>query len=272
MDSDGDGNGRWMTYGEIAASRGTSRIAAVRLTQRHKWRRQKGNDGFARVLVPPDMLRPERRNPDDEDSNIDGNSDGDRSVLAGALAALEGALIEANKRADAAQVLAERTLAELTDANARADRERERADDDRRQAQARADAIEAERRGAETRTAEVLTLADGLRAMLEESRLEVDELRASVERSNAEAEQAAQPKQQVDAERRRADAAQQRADRAEDRADELRRHIDELEINLNAARAEAQQVAETTTMLTRDEVARKARGRLRRAWAAWRGE
>ena len=55
-DHGGDGNGRWLTYGEIAASRGTSRIAAVRLTQRHKWRRQMGNDGLARVFVPPDML------------------------------------------------------------------------------------------------------------------------------------------------------------------------------------------------------------------------
>jgi hypothetical protein len=107
--------------------------------------------------------------------------------------------------------------------------------------------------------------------MLETARGELAEQRALAERAKAEAEQAAQPEQQVDGERQRADAAQQRAEQAEDRADELRRRIDELEINLNAARTEAQQAAETATILTRDEVARKAKGRLRRAWAAWRG-
>ena len=35
------------------------RSAAQRLVQRHKWPRREGsNDGFARVLVPPDMAKP----------------------------------------------------------------------------------------------------------------------------------------------------------------------------------------------------------------------
>jgi hypothetical protein len=36
--------GAWMTYGQLADARGISRRAAIRLTQRHRWRRQKGND------------------------------------------------------------------------------------------------------------------------------------------------------------------------------------------------------------------------------------
>jgi hypothetical protein len=118
---DSDGNGQWMTYAEIADARGIKRIAAVRLTQRHGWRRQKGNDGFARVLVPPDMLRPERAHA----GNIAGDVTGDSrvpSLLAQTVAALETALTEANGRADSALALADRTLTQLADADARADK------------------------------------------------------------------------------------------------------------------------------------------------------
>ena len=51
------GTGRWMTYDELAEVRGIRRIAAVRLVQRYKWRRQAGNDGRARVLVPYDAAQ-----------------------------------------------------------------------------------------------------------------------------------------------------------------------------------------------------------------------
>jgi hypothetical protein len=81
----------------------------------------------------------------------------------------------------------------------------------------------------------------------------------------------------TDAEARadRAEAAitgeRKRADRAEYRADGLRSRVDELEVNLGAARAEAHQATETAAALTRDEVARKARGRWARLRAAWGG-
>jgi hypothetical protein len=45
---------RWMTYDDVAHMRGTSRDAAIRWVQRRKLRRQPGNDGRIRVLVPPD--------------------------------------------------------------------------------------------------------------------------------------------------------------------------------------------------------------------------
>ena len=56
--ADGGADGRWLTYDEIAAVRGTQRVGAIRWVQRHKWRRQPGNDGLVRVLVPPDALTP----------------------------------------------------------------------------------------------------------------------------------------------------------------------------------------------------------------------
>lgn len=57
---DDTGDGRWMSYDALAELRHISRIGAVRLVQRRKWRRMAGNDGRALVLVPHDMLAPVR--------------------------------------------------------------------------------------------------------------------------------------------------------------------------------------------------------------------
>jgi hypothetical protein len=89
MDSHDDDGGQWLTYAEIAAARGTSRLAAVRLAQRRRLRRQKGNDGFARVFVPADML-PDGRGDRDRDS--DDTAPEPVPFHARALAALEDAL------------------------------------------------------------------------------------------------------------------------------------------------------------------------------------
>jgi hypothetical protein len=51
----GDG-ARRMTYAELAAARGISPASAKRLTQRHRWGRQIGNDGVVRVTVPLSAL------------------------------------------------------------------------------------------------------------------------------------------------------------------------------------------------------------------------
>src|SRR4051794_19769781 len=45
-----------VTYVELARARGITVAAARRLTQRHKWPKQIGNDGFTRVVVPMSML------------------------------------------------------------------------------------------------------------------------------------------------------------------------------------------------------------------------
>src|ERR1700760_2315477 len=53
---DASGDGRWMTYAEIARLRGISKASAERLVFRRHWRRQQGNDRTLRVLVPPEFL------------------------------------------------------------------------------------------------------------------------------------------------------------------------------------------------------------------------
>ena len=71
---------------------------------------------------------------------------------------------------------------------------------------------------------------------------------------------------------KRADEAQQRADRAEARADELREKLDKLLHDQKAADAVAVEALMKSEELRKEEEARKARGRLRRVLAAWRGE
>lgn len=136
-----DSAGRWLTYAELAAARGITRKAAVRMTQRHRWRRTPGNDGAVRIWVPDAMtLRTAAR----LDAPLDPTpTDGSTPLHAQALAALETALTEANaradradQRADAALGLADRTLAQLADAEARTEQERLAADRFRAEAEA----------------------------------------------------------------------------------------------------------------------------------------
>src|SRR5215472_1650148 len=117
--SDADGGAQWLTYKQLADLRGIKPRAAVRLSQRRGWRRQPGNDGATRVLVPDDMLETSQR-PSQDDVAGDGRAT--PSLIARSVAALETALTEANGRADTALALADRTLAQLADADARADK------------------------------------------------------------------------------------------------------------------------------------------------------
>lgn len=47
---------RMMTYDELAAALGITSDSARRLVARKKWQRSPGNDGKARIHVPPDAL------------------------------------------------------------------------------------------------------------------------------------------------------------------------------------------------------------------------
>jgi hypothetical protein len=51
------GEGRWLSYAELAELRGISKASATRMSFRHKWRRQAGNDGQVRIFVPESALR-----------------------------------------------------------------------------------------------------------------------------------------------------------------------------------------------------------------------
>src|SRR3954468_4987528 len=61
-----------VTYVERARARGITAAAAPRLTQRHKWPKQIGNDGFTRVVVPTSMLAAWDGDPYD-DTDVNGN-------------------------------------------------------------------------------------------------------------------------------------------------------------------------------------------------------
>jgi len=127
--SDDAGTGRWMTYDELAAMRGIKRIGAVRLVQRYKWRRQAGNDGRARVLVPHDALQPVRGTDAGTNAPIHitptsagsaaGNDAG--TMLAGALAALEDAVAALREQLDGANARAERAESAITTERAKSD-------------------------------------------------------------------------------------------------------------------------------------------------------
>jgi septal ring factor EnvC (AmiA/AmiB activator) len=64
MDDDRSGI-RWMSYAELAETRGISRASATRLAFRRKWDRQGSNDKTARVAVPISEISPKR--PDTHD-------------------------------------------------------------------------------------------------------------------------------------------------------------------------------------------------------------
>jgi hypothetical protein len=183
MDDTGEG-GRWMSYAEFAEARGISKASAIRMIQRRGWQRRPGNDGTARILVPPDALAPPGRQPP-RSAGEDTAPGSD--LLQQALAALEAALAEANSRAGAALALADRLGAQLADTGDRADR-------------------------------------------LERDLAAAHVIARAAQRDAQEAQVAA-------------DQARAQAKTAQDRADELRK----------------------------EEEARKARGRLRRAWEGWRG-
>jgi len=70
----GDG-ARRMTYVEIAESHRISVSSAERLVRRKHWRRQVGNDGVVRILVPLDDTQRHKEHAD-PDNTISGPDSG----------------------------------------------------------------------------------------------------------------------------------------------------------------------------------------------------
>ncbi len=89
---DDTGNGRWLTYGELAAIRGINRASAVKLVQRERWPRSSGNDRsrVVRVLVPEDWLTLAKETPPDTASVL-GMSREDTGIMAALTARAERA-------------------------------------------------------------------------------------------------------------------------------------------------------------------------------------
>ena len=126
-------DGEWLSYSELAERRGIDRDSASRLAIRRRWRRRKGNDGLARVLVPAAYLNPAEGDspPDNQPDSPPDVSPRHIAALEAAIAALESAqktTLEAleleRSRAGAAEARAERAEQRVEQVEARAaDRE-----------------------------------------------------------------------------------------------------------------------------------------------------
>jgi hypothetical protein len=121
MGGTGD-DGRWLSYAQLAEARGITRKAAIRMTQRHRWRRQPGNDGTALVWVPEGDLTSRQASRQTPHPAGDGDGDGDTPGKDRLIEALRTDLTEANRRASDAVSLADRLTAQLAGAGERTDR------------------------------------------------------------------------------------------------------------------------------------------------------
>ena len=209
--NDDAGTGRWMTYDELAEVRGIKRIGAVRLVQRYKWRRQAGNDGRARVLVPHDALEKVRGT----DAGID-TGDGDAGIDAGSAAGTGTTLLSGSLAAleDAVAVLRE----QLDAVNARAERaEADRADERRR--------------------------ADDLHAQIDVLNAELVVARADADRAAEERHRANRTEAALTGERDRAEAERSRADALRDRLTTMQEQLADAHAALQAAAGAETRVA-----------------------------
>jgi hypothetical protein len=179
--------GKWLTYDELGRIRGIGRESAVKLAQRKRWRRVPGNDGVARVFVPPDWLTLAKDHPGRRPPEHSPEPSPERTLLVGALAALEDAVSGlreraegAERRAESAEARTDRALILLTEVEGVLIKERDRSD------------------RAETATAGERQRADALRERLDQMRVELE-----VARHDAQtAQQAAEVQRQAEAERK----------------------------------------------------------------------
>jgi hypothetical protein len=154
------GDVTWMSYAELGRSRGISAASAKRLSNRRRWAKRAGNDGTTRVAVPAEEAVPRETDT--------GDIPGDMSRL----------LVEANRRADVAVALADRTLTQLAEAHTEVGRLRDRLETTERRA------TDAEQQAAQLRDA--ATRADHDRsaavASADEAVRAAEELRQAEER------------------------------------------------------------------------------------------
>ncbi len=116
--ADTSAEGQWLTLADLGRARGISKASAARLVRRHKWRRQAGNDGRVRVLVPPDAL---------EDSPAD-SPQVSPADMSRAISAFEAAIAASGERAQADAAMLATLQVLLDEAKSRCDRAEARAD------------------------------------------------------------------------------------------------------------------------------------------------
>src|SRR4051794_6896134 len=202
-----------LTYSELATARGITLAAARRMTLRHRWPKQIGNDGLSRVLVPASALvRP------DHDSAGTGTGTGEipgdvrHAGTADGIDALTGA-----GTVDITAVM--RSLGEaVASLGVQLTRERERADF----AESRAQESEDRAQAAERRVRDLAEqlAAEQLGRTEDKGRADraEDRIREAEERADILSEQLTAERQLRAEDKERVDHAEQRANEAEDRA------------------------------------------------------
>src|SRR5262249_16437609 len=139
------GEGRWLTYTELAEIRGIGRESAVKLAQRERWRKLSGNspDRTVRGFVPTEWLKPAKGERIGETLGGLGEVFPDVSgELSRLVSGLQDTMSFVRERAEAAEARADAAEAARRTAEARADaaeRRTDLADADRRVAEGRAD-------------------------------------------------------------------------------------------------------------------------------------
>lgn len=114
-------DGQWMTVAELATARGISKGSVDRLARQRRWRRQPGQQGQVRLLVPHDAFQSAGEKPAELPS--DGQSDRQSAVSR----ALRERVKVAEQRAERAEKRARDAEQARVAAEAAATRERDRA-------------------------------------------------------------------------------------------------------------------------------------------------
>ncbi len=242
-------DGVWMTKAQLAAVRRISVASADRLNRRQGWLKHPGNDGRARGLVPRAWVEPRsgsptdaahdeptdmRANPTDNAASHPMDTAPGPTDRAFVISALQATVEAQTKRAERAEVEANRQA----DRAARAEEQREQA-------------------LADLRTEREQRMAEAVRSQAALDAAAAD-LRA--ERSRAERAEAGR-----DGERSRADALRDRLDASEDELRQAREAADQVQHR-------ARDAEDAIKALRQADEERKARGRWARLKAAWRGE
>jgi hypothetical protein len=170
------GEGRWLTYTELAEIRGIGRESAVKLAQRERWRKLSGNspDRTVRVFVPAEWLKPAKG------GHIGEGFPEGFGELSRLVSDLQDTVAFVRERAEAAEA-----RADVADADRRTERARaDQAGEDRRAAEVRADAADAERRVALSQVEELQRDRDAARVIAQAAQRAA---REEVERAQAEA-------------------------------------------------------------------------------------
>jgi hypothetical protein len=240
-DASGDpsGDGRWLTYAELATLRGISKASAERLVFRRHWRRQRGNDHSVRALVPLEFLSGDPS----PDASGDGSPDispDTSALLTGALSALEDAVTGLREQLDVANARSERAEADRADERRRAEQAEQGRDGERQ----RVDRAESDVRE--------------LRSHAAELQVELAERQAALDRTQAEAGAA------------RERAAELQAGQ-ELMMDMHARALAAAQGALDMARAQATTAHDALRTQRQAEEERRARGLLARLRAAVRG-